>query len=582
MCKLLIMRIFLLMVACFAVQSAIAAPMNGDLHLRNPCFLMGAPHAQPQDLIKSAAQFDCSLSPRSADASTVWVRYDLSGEEVDGALGWVYDHTLFQARDEKIWLAYADGRIQQSQTVRERARRPIGGQTLRFSFDPVQGQVVALLARVDGIENRRGPVPRASLTSHARTMENKAAIHLVFGLLTGVLVGILFYNFTLYCALRYRVLAAYCGLIAANLFYGAVWSNLVLWVFPGMTTAFQFDLSVFTISLCFFSTTLYVATFLEDGMANPRLMRVMQFLGAVAVFGSVIRLFGVDIPWRVADRFDYGLYLAAIALLIANCTIAWRRGSQAVRFFVLAWFLPLIVVLVRIFWGLGLLQIESALLDAAVFMALSLEGALTSIGLAWRLRQLQTERDAAEDRAQTLSELALVDSLTGLANRRAFKAAFDQAFGEGQTGFAMALIDLDEFKLVNDQRGHAAGDSLLQIIGARLMRQCKTGDLVARLGGDEFAVLFRNITGEEDVSARSTALLAGLCVPAIIDTARIHVSASLGYALYPAHGENPSDLMQAADAALYAAKKDGKARVKGSGTKSELIPTIPQMAALRS
>ena len=566
------------------VQPSFAAPVNGDLPLQNPCLILGAPDANPADLIKGDARFDCARDPRSADADTIWIRYDLTQASVDGAPGWVYDHTLIQTRNEQVWIAYADGRIRKSFTPKEKARRSVGGQTQRFAFVAEPGQITALLARVDGMENRRGPVPRASLTSRDRTMENKAGIQLAFGLLAGVLLGIFFYNITLFCALRYRVLAAYCALIAANLFYGAVWSSLLLWPFPELSTAFQFDLSVFSIALCFFGTMLYVSAFLEEGMASPRLMKLMKIVVTVLVVTSFLRLSNPAIPWQLADRFDYSLYLSALALLFANCVIAWRRGSIAVRFFALAWTAPLAVILVRIAWGLGLLHFESAALDASVFLAISLEGALSSVGLAWRLRQLQSERDEAEDRAQTLYELASADSLTGLANRRAFKQAFDNVLNNpaADTAFGIALIDLDGFKAVNDQLGHLAGDALLQTVSARLTRHSKAGDLVARLGGDEFAVLFRGTVGEEDVSARSTALLVSLCTPTEIGGVRVPVSASLGYALCPKHGESVADLMQAADAALYAAKKEGKARVKGFGTMSELIPTIPQAVALRA
>jgi diguanylate cyclase (GGDEF)-like protein len=579
-----LLHVLLMLFLCLVAQPVSAAPADGDLRLQKPCFLLGSPDADPADLIKGKGAFNCALDPRSAEADTVWVRYDLRNEGVGGSEGWVYDHTLIQTRDERVWIAYADGRIRESLTPKEQARRPVGGQTQRYAFAPEPGQVTALLARLDGLENRRGPVPRASLTSHERTLENKAGIQLGFGLLAGVLLGIFFYNFTLYFALRYRVIAAYCALIAANLFYGAVWSNLILWPFPWISTAFQFDLSVFSISLCFFATMVYINAFLEDGMTSPRLMKIMKVIVVTLVCSSIIRLFNPPIPWQIADRSDYLLYLAALGLLLANCVIAWRRGSIAVRFFALAWTAPLIVILIRILWGLGIVQIESAVLDASVFLAISLEGALSSIGLAWRLRQLQSERDAAEDRAQTMYELASVDPLTGLANRRAFKQAFEAeiASADTGTGFAVAFIDLDGFKAVNDDLGHVAGDTLLQTVAARLTRHCLPTDLVGRLGGDEFAVIFRAIAGEDDVSARSTALLASLCVPADVGQKKIPVSASLGYAICPKHGQTIADLMQAADAALYAAKKEGKARVKGSAPLSELIPIIPGPVALRS
>jgi diguanylate cyclase len=163
---------------------------------------------------------------------------------------------------------------------------------------------------------------------------------------------------------------------------------------------------------------------------------------------------------------------------------------------------------------------------------------------------------------QQLREIANTDSLTGLCNRRAFSEKFKAAFENAEAGssFAIAILDLDDFKPVNDRHGHFAGDRLLQIVGTRLRQHVVKTDMVSRLGGDEFAVLFRNIADEADLSARATAILASFSALADIGEALVPIPASLGYAMFPRDGDSPHALMLAADRAMYRAKADGKSR----------------------
>jgi diguanylate cyclase len=154
------------------------------------------------------------------------------------------------------------------------------------------------------------------------------------------------------------------------------------------------------------------------------------------------------------------------------------------------------------------------------------------------------------------------DPLTGLANRRAIMAALEKeetAVLSGGAPFGVALLDLDGFKGVNDTFGHPVGDALLQEVALRLRNSVGQIDQVGRLGGDEFIVLFRAVVGEKDISARSTAILAGLCGPVDFGVATVTIAASLGYARSSADGNSIEGLLSCADQALYAAKRSGKA-----------------------
>lgn len=154
-----------------------------------------------------------------------------------------------------------------------------------------------------------------------------------------------------------------------------------------------------------------------------------------------------------------------------------------------------------------------------------------------------------------MRDLAHTDPLTGLANRREFDLRLDQEIAAaGQDGhFAIALLDLNGFKPVNDQHGHAVGDLLLCEIAARLRQACGQHAVVARQGGDEFAIL---APAGSPLLATSLAdhILAALAAPYRIDGRPIRVGASIGTARWPDHGRTARKLCEVADTALYAAK----------------------------
>ncbi len=158
---------------------------------------------------------------------------------------------------------------------------------------------------------------------------------------------------------------------------------------------------------------------------------------------------------------------------------------------------------------------------------------------------------------QQIHELANTDALTGLANRRAIMAQLEM-LEESRAPFAVALLDLDGFKDVNDTLGHHVGDVLLQQVSLRLLVAAGETDLVGRLGGDEFIVILREARNATDIAAISNALLASLCQPVTIDQHITPIGASLGAALFPQDAVSIDALLKHADEALYSVKRQGK------------------------
>jgi diguanylate cyclase len=145
------------------------------------------------------------------------------------------------------------------------------------------------------------------------------------------------------------------------------------------------------------------------------------------------------------------------------------------------------------------------------------------------------------------------DALTGLLNRRSYELLFRQAVSRARRygwPFALVLLDLDNFKVVNDNHGHAAGDAALQAVGAELRASLRSGDVAARLGGDEFALL---VVGVDNVATLSP-LLGRLTKALERSVPESNVSFSIGVACFPSDTDDPGALTQLADARLYAAK----------------------------
>ena len=171
----------------------------------------------------------------------------------------------------------------------------------------------------------------------------------------------------------------------------------------------------------------------------------------------------------------------------------------------------------------------------------------------------QRERLRTEAKMRTL---AFNDTLTGLPNRTRFfdlLAVHTASRRERDQPFAVLMLDLDRFKLVNDTLGHAAGDMVLGMVADRLTATLREDDMVARLGGDEFAILQLATGGSEAAYALAARIIDAIGArPFLLDGQSIHIGTSIGIALAPADGEDPAVLMRNADLALYAAKSDGK------------------------
>ncbi len=168
-----------------------------------------------------------------------------------------------------------------------------------------------------------------------------------------------------------------------------------------------------------------------------------------------------------------------------------------------------------------------------------------------------TERKRAEE---TIRRMAYYDILTGLPNRALFDdrlaVAISQADRE-ETAFAVMFMDLNDFKVINDTLGHQVGDQLLAEVARRLQGVVRRSDTVARLGGDEFTVLLPRINTRKAAALVARKMVQAMERPLLTEKGAVPIELSIGIAFYPSDGRSFSELMHAADMAMYASKQEG-------------------------
>lgn len=191
------------------------------------------------------------------------------------------------------------------------------------------------------------------------------------------------------------------------------------------------------------------------------------------------------------------------------------------------------------------------------------------------LDELESWQTHLQNENETLAHQASHDSLTGLPNRAFFEGRLMRALrnaGKLDEGVAVLFLDSDRFKEINDNFGHAAGDAVLIAVATRVRAQLREEDLVARLGGDEFAVLLTPLHKIEDAERIADKIIASMDAPIPLPGGtQVLTSLSIGIAVYPDHGLTPGALLDAADAAMYQAKRLSRGAHHTAGSEHSVV-----------
>ena len=273
------------------------------------------------------------------------------------------------------------------------------------------------------------------------------------------------------------------------------------------------------------------------------------------VVGSALFAF-VDSAYllqAVDDGYGYGGFVDGASVVAATITALAPGRHRRASIHRVPRAVPLAVPIVATCVGLSILILDDyiEIIPAATYLALAT--VLASMG---RIMAAYWESGPAGEHAH----LARTDDLTGLPNRRGFYARAGLLLRAPDHGLspALLLLDLDNFKDVNDSLGHAAGDELLRVVAARLNVSLRDEDLLVRLGGDEFAVLLPD-ADDDGATQAARRLLAAVEKPVPLEGLRVQVTGSMGIAISPSHGDDVGTLLRHADSRCTARSGSGSA-----------------------
>jgi diguanylate cyclase (GGDEF)-like protein len=548
-----LVRLVVMALALLAIAPAQAAPPRIDPGA--PCILTSTTPLDPAALFDHPERFDCARGTAHINSPHAWGLVRKLKLVNDPADPWELRHEYSQADAETLYVRYADGTIAKAPSDRTSARRYFSPGMMSFALPPEPGTITDVLIRVDNLRNQRGIAPGIELKTGRAALEGDLPVLWMYGLLAGIVGALLIYNFALYVALRYTFILCYCLGAVAMLGMGLSWSGGVFLLFPHLDTTEQISLTMLGTVGVLASATLFLRSFVEPDRLPRRLWAATMAAAVIGLASCLIRLGGSHFAWEAVDRTTYWSIIAVLAGLIATSAVASLRGSRSGRIYLLAWSAPIFAGIARSFWAMGMVGGTSVVFAMSPLIFMAIEALMSALAVSWRVGQLRTERDEARASHSELRTVADTDVLTGLLNRRAF---IDHALGTRTRPprERLLVIDIDEFKRVNDRHGHQAGDDVLIAVAAAIRHTAPPDAVVGRLGGEEFALL---------MPAKAVdALPERLCraVEAAVTPAGHSVTISVGVADGVIDDDASWRLVYyAADQALYRSKHGGRNRV---------------------
>ena len=375
----------------------------------------------------------------------------------------------------------------------------------------------------------------------------------VYGMIYGFLLALIVYNSMLFIGLRersYLYYSIYLGLFTLLNFaysgHGFAW----LW-----TDSPHVQNHIILICMLLFGCAglVFTSSFLALAEQAPRALRLLQALVGLGIGALIISLLLKTPVAEVLIAFSFSLLYAVSMPLLGLAAL--RQRHVAGRYYLVATLCGLLGTLITTLTVWGALPF-TGWNYGAVKVGIILQATLLALGLSLKVRQQQIEKIQAE-------RLAEHDPLTGLLNRRGFNqqaATLWSSCTRNQRPLSLIMLDLDHFKLINDQHGHLIGDQVLQVSAQLLSHACRAGDILGRWGGEEFLFLLPDTDLEQArlFAERLRQAIAAHHLPRGGEPIRF--TASFGVAQRNRHLQLEA-LIDEVDAQLYAAKQNGRNRV---------------------
>ncbi|PEQ11559.1 hypothetical protein B2G71_17040 [Novosphingobium sp. PC22D] len=552
------LRQLILAVALSSLALVAATPVSAETRLDagRACFSVsriGEPPVAPD-------RFECSGEPSDYQKARLALRFDLSG------LGNARGETVLKVHNSRFdrlqaEFVYEDGsRWDETVTSGDYHSHWRPGGQIAFEAPVRETGLSHVVLRLDRLASTG--LLRISLTDRAESSAQFTLLAASIGAaLTLLLIGAS-YNFGLAVASRRRFAFWHGAWALCMVAWGAIWSQFHLFLWPAMAGTVSSQLCTALSCLAVTLATAGAVLAVAPGGTPDRLGK------AALATAVVIGLLGLPLAFvRSGPILAYadlvgGLMVLDLLLVAACLVMAWRRGNKEARMFAAGWSVPMMALaLVQLvdtdglLWGGG-----SQLL---VLFASACQTVWLSVAASRTHLRLRIERDMARRAMADAKNLARLDPLTGLNNRRGFFEAVGAVLARGGSkgpAPALLLVDIDHFKSINDAIGHEAGDRVLTAIAELLARRQDKTCTVARFGGEEFAILVTGMTAFQIL--RFADNLRREIGEADFSTgpAPLAVTASIGIARRKGD-EDFRALYRRADAALYLAKNQGRDRV---------------------
>lgn len=508
------------------------------------------------DAMRPRDAWTCDDTGWRSDVPAVWLRFEAASWK-DGELPRRFFTRNARFRSITFHAIDADGAVR-SLALTEADGKPFpAGPVFELPLPAITPETATLIARIEASHS----VPmltEARVTHDLRHADWSQIDMMLLAFVAGMLILPLLFDISFFLVLRERFVVLHAAMVTAMMTYVLTAGGLAS-AFVTLPVAVIAVTGALSWAVGVGISALFLAGFLERGAQSPAMRQVTIATGWFTMFVPGFFALQLDATQRFDDVGYFITFMPAIIVISAAVIEAILRGSRSARFLAMAWGPIIIASIERLLRGLGL-HIAPSSLDQMLYVAIGIEVVVISLAIADRFLALRRERDAALTEAKMLEQLSARDSLTGLMNRRAIEARFDELLSQGFNTFA--LVDLDRFKMINDVHGHQVGDAALIACASAIRASGDRDSIAVRLGGEEFVVLLRGPRPIERAEALRQAIpmriakeVPGLDMP---------VTATMGVVVIDDADASKmvfAEFYARADALMYEAKASGRNRL---------------------
>lgn len=301
--------------------------------------------------------------------------------------------------------------------------------------------------------------------------------------------------------------------------------------------------------------------------AVPEKLALLNFLKVRIAGGSFIGLMYGSAAFLLPVDVSLAAVPTLIIILVVICALTIFQYAMLPNYYFVVCATIAAPMALYLVWQFSMVNILNAIFMLGATIILLSIGARVSANakaVATLNVKLETEVDEHLRTRAQLESMAMQDCLTGLANRRMFECEVDKALAiaeRNEHALSILFVDLNDFKMINDNYGHEIGDKVLVEVGKRIAAQLRVSDTIARIGGDEFAVLLPQISTRVPPPALLKKLLFAVEQPLTIQGMQLKVSASIGMGNFPEDGRTRDELLSVADSGMYQDKNMQKMKL---------------------